>query len=325
MDDNVFNMLKRKAIQYNIPIDVLYAVVMTESEGNPLAVGDNGKSHGLFQVYTTVHPDYNIAKGKSSIEYQADYWIPELKKAYDKAVNLGLKGVELALYTERYGERPKWTTTVENRVRKFYNQIKNTVKELILPVEGTISSNYGVDRGDHLHGGIDIASSYGSTVKSLFGGIVTGTGYSDSYGNYVSVKNPLSGMTEFFAHLSSISVQQGANILANTKIGGVGSTGRSTGNHLHYEIRNQDGKTVNPLEYLKQKTSQLFTETKSSITDILKGAYDIIADLGIYGMLLIIILISLLFIFKGEKTIINVASKGIDKIPVVGDIKDVIM
>jgi hypothetical protein len=122
MDKNVYDILKNKSEQYGIPFNVIYSVVMTESGGNPLAVGDSGKSFGLFQVNTAVHKTYNIEKGKSDISYQADYWMPNLARTYQNAVAKGLQGVDVALYVEKYGERPKWTTTVESNIKKYYNQ-----------------------------------------------------------------------------------------------------------------------------------------------------------------------------------------------------------
>jgi hypothetical protein len=100
----------------------LYAVIMHESGGDSGAVGDNGKSHGLFQVYTTVHPDYDIAKGKKDIMYQFDYMIGTLTSANAMGKSAGLSGVDLALYVEKFGERPVWTASVESRIRRYYKE-----------------------------------------------------------------------------------------------------------------------------------------------------------------------------------------------------------
>jgi len=100
----------------------LYAVIMHESSGDSGAVGDSGKSHGLFQVYTPVHPDYDIAKGKKDIMYQFDYMIGTLTSANALGKSQGLSGVELALHVEKFGERPVWTASVESRIRKYYKE-----------------------------------------------------------------------------------------------------------------------------------------------------------------------------------------------------------
>lgn len=121
MDSSVLNTLKTAAVKYGIPIEILYPIVMTESGGNPSAhtVTSKEDSRGLFQVNIKAHPDANSGQ-LFNADYNANYWIPQLKSSYEAGKSKGLAGADLAAYVERYGERPAWTTTVENNIRKYY-------------------------------------------------------------------------------------------------------------------------------------------------------------------------------------------------------------
>lgn len=116
------------------------------------------------------------------------------------------------------------------------------------PVEGyDINSRYG-PRGGRMHQGIDIAAPTGTPILSAAEGVVLRTGRSSSYGNFAEVRHD-NGVTSFYAHMSHISVSEGDTLAAGGLIGEVGSTGRSTGPHLHFEIR-LDGRQINPTEFL---------------------------------------------------------------------------
>jgi murein DD-endopeptidase MepM/ murein hydrolase activator NlpD len=334
MTDEVFNILKKKGDKYGIPVSIWYPIVMTESGGNPLAIGDSGKSYGLFQVYTTVHPDYNIEKGKTSISYQADYWMPNLAKAYQQGLQKGLTGLDLTLYTERYGEKPKWTTTVINNITKYYNDLSNIIKEFLLPVTGTITSLFGY-RSDPItgekdfHKGIDIAAPVGTSVTSVLGGKVVNIGYDSSYGNFVEVQSQ-SGISEFFAHLSKITVSKGQNISIGGTIGNVGSTGRSTGYHLHYEIR-KNGEAINPIDFLKNSVGSIYKHIGDSLDSLNSFFNDLPVILGnvglsvgIYWFLTLVMIISLFFMFLETEKIKEGIKFGIDFIPGGNIIKEAI-
>ncbi|MFN4320194.1 MAG: peptidoglycan DD-metalloendopeptidase family protein [Aquificaceae bacterium] len=121
------------------------------------------------------------------------------------------------------------------------------------PVYGRITSHLGwrknpFGRGYEFHSGIDIEAPYGSKVVATADGVVEMVGHYGDYGRAVLIKHP-SGYMTLYAHLSEILVKVGQEVKAGEVIGKVGSTGRSTGPHLHYEVQ-YEGKLKNPMEYL---------------------------------------------------------------------------
>jgi len=128
-----------------------------------------------------------------------------------------------------------------------------------MPVIGRASSGYGM-RSDPLHhthsmhAGFDVAAKTGTPVSAAAGGVVTHAGAAGTYGNLVTIRHD-SGFETRYAHLSKVGVQRGDRVTPGQEVGQVGSTGRSTGPHLHFEIR-KDGKAVDPAPYLPTKSAQ---------------------------------------------------------------------
>lgn len=113
---------------------------------------------------------------------------------------------------------------------------------------GTVTSNYGW-RWGRMHNGIDIAGVKDKTIMAADNGTVTFAGWKKSFGNLVIIKHS-DGYETYYAHLSSISVKKDQKVAQGQKIGVMGSTGNSTGVHLHFEIR-KDGKPTNPSKAFK--------------------------------------------------------------------------
>lgn len=111
-------------------------------------------------------------------------------------------------------------------------------------------SNLKINQGYRFyHPGLDLEGSTGEPVKPVMDGRVSEAGYSRlGYGNTVVVDHG-NGITSLYAHLSKIEVKVGEKVSMDTEIGKVGSTGRSTGSHLHLEVR-EEGRAVNPLTIL---------------------------------------------------------------------------
>jgi murein DD-endopeptidase MepM/ murein hydrolase activator NlpD len=108
-----------------------------------------------------------------------------------------------------------------------------------------------------LHTGLDFRGEVGAPVRATAPGRVVSAEYNGGYGNMVEVEHA-NGLTTRFAHLSSMEVEEGQRVEAGTLIGRVGSTGRSTGPHLHYETR-INGEPVDPTRFLRagQKLTRL--------------------------------------------------------------------
>ena len=125
----------------------------------------------------------------------------------------------------------------------------------IWPVLGHITDSFG-ERLDPFsgegafHTGVDISSQYGDTVHASADGVVIEANERAGYGRLVVIDHGF-GLTTYYGHLSSFSVHDGQQVRRGDTIGNVGVSGRSTGPHVHYEVR-INGAPVNPMRYLRQ-------------------------------------------------------------------------
>jgi len=125
---------------------------------------------------------------------------------------------------------------------------------LVTPVEGKFSSGFGW-RSHPVHGrrafhrGVDLSAPAGTPVLAVASGVVSFIGPAEAYGKLVAIAHE-GGVVSRYAHLEGIEVTTGMAIPAGTRIGRVGSTGRSTGPHLHFELE-LDGRAVNPWPFLQ--------------------------------------------------------------------------
>ena len=129
---------------------------------------------------------------------------------------------------------------------------KSANSVLIWPTQGTISSGYGW-RWGKIHQGIDIAAPVGTPVWAAATGIVEFAGWDDSgYGNMLDIRHRDGSITRY-AHLNVLFVKQGDAVTQSQVVAAVGSTGNSTGPHLHFEIRPQGGIAADPMAYLAKQ------------------------------------------------------------------------
>jgi murein DD-endopeptidase MepM/ murein hydrolase activator NlpD len=124
----------------------------------------------------------------------------------------------------------------------------------IWPIPGYITSPYGFRRSPftgarQFHSGLDIGSPAGTPIRAAMSGRVSTAGWDDTFGNYVVVSHH-SGYRTLYAHMSVIRVKSGAYVGTGERIGDVGSTGLSTGPHLHFTVY-KNGVTVNPRTLMK--------------------------------------------------------------------------
>ncbi|UTT63312.1 M23 family metallopeptidase [Microcella humidisoli] len=134
-------------------------------------------------------------------------------------------------------------------------QIKNG---WAVPTNGYISSGYGyrvhpISGAVRFHAGVDIANAAGTPIYAAASGVVEYAGWNGGYGNFIRI-NHGNGLTTSYGHIQNggILVRMGQEIVVGQNIARMGTTGSSTGNHLHFEVR-QNGGTTNPVTYLRNK------------------------------------------------------------------------
>lgn len=112
-----------------------------------------------------------------------------------------------------------------------------------------ITSAYGKRWGNEHHSGIDLSGRTGDPITASFEGVVKYAGWLGGYGNAVIISHG-SGVETLYAHASRITCSTGQRVSKGDKIAEVGSTGRSTGPHIHFELRN-NGRAINPISYMR--------------------------------------------------------------------------
>lgn len=149
------------------------------------------------------------------------------------------------------GVPPRQTTTVQPVAQRVLQQtpdagVVTATGSFVWPASGRITQRFSF-----YHRAVDIANRAGGPILAADGGTVIGAGWLDGYGygNRVIIDHH-NGYVTLYAHLSVIQVQNGQRVNRGDVVGQMGSTGRSTGVHLHFEIR-RGGVLVNPLEYLQ--------------------------------------------------------------------------
>jgi murein DD-endopeptidase MepM/ murein hydrolase activator NlpD len=202
----------------------------------------------------------SYAKLKGQISYVEDMSKELARKAkmehsteIDELVGIG--GPETVVALDKAADH------LEREVRHINDRLHSNILRLAsiprgLPVNGYVTDGFGMRRnpfngeGREVHEGLDIAVDFGTPVTATADGLVIYAAPHAGYGNLVIVYHS-NGITSRYGHLSRISVEAGQRVKRSDQIGNVGSTGRSTGPHVHYEIREND-QAVDPLRYVPQ-------------------------------------------------------------------------
>ena len=217
------------------------------------------KIYKVYEVYDTT--DESTAIYVNS-EKEANNLIDTLKSDYSKVTdNLAITVLYLeepvseeSIANAKASINSKLTEEQETKVAEEEEIKSHTVNGIYLaclPVStGHVSSRFGSRESirDHVHKGLDIAASYGTDIKAVADGTVIFSGVSSGYGNFIKIDHGNNVVT-CYGHCSKLLVSVGQEIKAGDVIAKVGSTGNSTGNHLHFEIRINDVQ-VNPEKYL---------------------------------------------------------------------------
>lgn len=190
-----------------------------------------------------MHGSYGDEESGLQIGSQTDLLVP--RKGYE---SLAIRIDRVVRQTElrRQGLQELWDTLSERE------SLLNATPS-IKPVPGWYTSRFGYRLDPYtnrpiMHSGLDIAAAQGSPVFAPANGIVSFVGYEPGYGNLVSIDHGFGVLTRF-GHNSRVFVQKGQSVSRRDVIASVGSTGRSTGPHLHYEVR-VHGVPVDPMNYI---------------------------------------------------------------------------
>lgn len=202
----------------------------------------------------------NENKGYVNTLEEAEALVAEIKQEHSGNLDLNI-GIN-EYYTVNVDDAKKIDETtditlakqeIESSVDEYIDKENRTINGVYLatlPVSGRITSRFGsienVRSGAHT--GLDIAAPNGTKILAVSDGVVTHASPMGSYGNLVIISHG-NGIETYYAHCSKILVQKGQQVSSGENIALVGSTGNSTGNHLHLEIR-INGKAVNPQKYL---------------------------------------------------------------------------
>ena len=149
-----------------------------------------------------------------------------------------------------------------------YLAVKNTIYNhtpSIKPTYGRISEGYGyrihpIYNEKQFHHGVDIANKEGSVIYAAADGRIVDKGYHEDYGYYLLIDHGY-GYKTFYGHFRKRFVDIGQEVTKYQIIGEMGSTGTSTGSHLHYEVRFY-GKSTNPINYFNKKKSTIYVDKK---------------------------------------------------------------
>lgn len=252
-----------------IPSNILQAAVLTlarafvvleESEVEALIQGDTD----VFQKYEDhyIHQDnyYVIKEALLDKKERVEDSIHQLKILIDnKQKKKDDFSLEVSKAQRAFEETAVTLTslsaeknTIEEQIRKEEEVRKSTT--FIWPTSGRLTSPFGyrihpIYKTRRMHTGIDLANSSGTNIVASQNGKVTFAGRQGTYGKLIIVRHA-NGMETAYAHLSRISVSVGQTVSQGQSIGKMGSTGASTGSHLHFEMR-KNGTVVNPMNYLK--------------------------------------------------------------------------
>lgn len=258
--------INKASSTYGVDAHLIAAIIKAESSFNKDAKSSKG-AQGLMQlmpatakelgVKNAFDAQQNIMGGTKYIAQQIAKFSGDIKKAL-YAYNAGAGNV-----TKIVESSANYWTGAKNYANKIMADFEAsggsniTSGKQISGWGGTITSGFGKRvhpiTGKYTdHNGIDIAGNKGDRLDANVSGKVTyagkGTGSMSGFGNYVAVETA-DGLKHFYAHLDKVIAKVGETVAVGQQIGNIGSTGNSTGNHLHYQI-NENGKAINPSSYL---------------------------------------------------------------------------
>lgn len=163
-----------------------------------------------------------------------------------------MEGSELDTVHERMSTVEYDLKSSESNLKQMYSVLEDRYNARVtrphgIPARGVLTSHYGA-RWGRTHEGIDIGGSIGTPITATAAGVVKKSGWNGGFGKCVIIDHG-NNITTLYAHCSSLNVSEGTRVKRGQVIARIGNTGRSTGPHLHYEVR-VNGNPVNPARYL---------------------------------------------------------------------------
>jgi murein DD-endopeptidase MepM/ murein hydrolase activator NlpD len=235
-----------------------------------------GYIRGDLQILKTLQAQQNLIKKKREEIAKKQQELADQKNLYarlqiqtkqqqsrqlsaieDKQQQLSVLQNDRKALEDALDELEETSKQVEEQIRSYQLQFQNRpalgTGRYIWPVPGNITSYFGnryhpILKKRKYHSGIDIAAPAGTPIKAADSGVVIFADRNGGYGKYISIDHG-NGISSCYGHCSLILVDAGQIVTKGDIIGKVGSTGLSTGNHCHFEIR-KNGVCVDPLEYL---------------------------------------------------------------------------
>ncbi|KAJ49125.1 murein DD-endopeptidase MepM/ murein hydrolase activator NlpD [Clostridium tetanomorphum] len=228
--------------------EVLQEKKIESSLKEGIIVKSDGKEVAILEKKEDIKKLLDIIKGqcikKSGIKDRVEIKLNNKITYYKANVSKDkLKGVQHYASTIMNGHDNIWPISFTVKGNNTINNSKSTILS-----RGTISSHFG-ERWGRMHNGIDIAAPAGTPIHCVFPGKVIFSGWEDGYGNFIKIDNG-DNMITIYGHCSKLLVEKDEYIKKGKKIAEVGSTGRSTGPHLHFEVR-KNGIPQDPQIYLK--------------------------------------------------------------------------
>lgn len=255
VDENILNSENEKVAFVELDnIDYSFSLVSKKQINEEAVLAklqDNAQN--VYKVYEIA--DLNNSESTVYVDTmeEAESIVASLKEKY-KILEPEL--VINTIYTKSLDEESIKVAkeTITSNLDEELKQKSQSVNGVYLacrPVSGTITSRFGATESirNHTHLGIDIGAPSGTAIKATASGKVKTAGWNNGgYGNLVIIDHG-NGVQTYYGHCSKIYVSAGSEVNAGDTIAAVGSTGNSTGNHLHFEIR-LNGKQVNPQKYV---------------------------------------------------------------------------
>lgn len=239
-----------------------------------LVLANNSETSNEEEIYNkisnmavTTYKMYAVAINNKNSVYvdtlqEAEETVSKIKEEYANKLDEIQISVD-EIYTKNI-EQVEQTVEVASAIETAQTEVQEAVKEMqkiksatldgvyfaVRPVSGTITSRFGANESirDHTHKGMDIAAPYGTKIVAAAKGKITHSGWMGGYGNLIIITHE-NGIQTYYGHCSKLYAKVGDEVEAGERIAAVGSTGFSTGNHLHFEIR-KNGSQINPQKYL---------------------------------------------------------------------------